>query len=337
MAEALRFLVINVSRIGDTLLATPAIRAIATAHPTAEITVLAHPKRREVLDHLPHVTRVGTISKQRAVWRGWLGGRRYDYALVYGFDRALVAYALRVAQRVVAFRQRDPDLNRRLFAIVEPPPDPSEHGVLQSLRLPAALGIAPAGLRLQYRVTESETRWATMELAKTLPADARPLIGLQIASFPTKAFRDWPLEHFMALCARVLERYPHAHFLIFGGKQEHDRTARLKDRLGNHARLYAGHLSLRQTAALMARLDLYIGVDTGPTHMMGCFDIPLVVLYHCHLPSYLAAPLEHPCAYIVDHPRGEGERSPEVPMAEISVDAVWDRVEAALQRQSRER
>lgn len=330
MAETPRFLVINVSRIGDTLLSTPAIRAIAKTYPGARITVLAHPNRCEVLQHLPYVRAVGAITKGRAAWRGWLGAKRFDVALVYGFDQPLVAYALRVAERVVAFRQADENLNRRLYKMVEPPAFQSEHSVLQLLRLPAALGIAPAGLRLDYRVTLDEESWAAAELQKQLPAGAGPLIGLQVASFPTKAYRDWPLDHFMALCDRILVAYPAAHFLIFGGNEERQRTGSLKTHLGTHASLFAGRVSLRQTAALMSKLDLYVGVDTGPTHLMSCFDIPLVALYHCHSPSRLIGPLDHPCASLVDHPRAGESCSPEVTMAEISVDTVWAQVAAAL-------
>jgi len=44
-------LVINVTRIGDTLLAVPALRALATAWPDARLTVLGHPKRVAVLEN----------------------------------------------------------------------------------------------------------------------------------------------------------------------------------------------------------------------------------------------------------------------------------------------
>ncbi|MEW6332563.1 MAG: hypothetical protein AB1560_13990, partial [Pseudomonadota bacterium] len=159
------FLIINVSRIGDTLFATPAIRAVASAYPDSPITVLGHPKRVEVLRALPGVSATGRITKRTAPWRGRAWGRRYRYALVYGFDRALVAYALRVAERVIAFRQGDTRLDERLYRCVEPPPFQSEHAVPQLLRLPQAIGIAPAGLRLAYRVLPVEALAARQRLA----------------------------------------------------------------------------------------------------------------------------------------------------------------------------
>jgi heptosyltransferase-3 len=153
---------------------------------------------------------------------------------------------------------------------------------------------------------------------------------VQVASFPTKAYRDWPIASFIELCERIRRQWPTAHFLIFGGRDEHQRTEALKATLGDAATHYAGRLSLRQTAALMSRLDLYIGVDTGPTHLMSAFDIPLVGLYHGISRSQLIAPLEHPCFHAVDHPLAGPGCPTEASMADISVDTVLNAVRAAL-------
>ena len=54
-----RILVINVSRIGDTLLVTPALRALASAWPQARISFLGHPRRVEIMQHLPFIAELG--------------------------------------------------------------------------------------------------------------------------------------------------------------------------------------------------------------------------------------------------------------------------------------
>jgi heptosyltransferase-3 len=323
-------LFIAVSRIGDTLFATPAIRAVAAAHPGARIAVLGHSKRAEVFEHLPFVYRVGTITKGRAIWRGWLGGKSFDLAFVFGFDEALVAYALRVSKRVVAFEQESTSLNRGLFAAVTRPPFQSEHAVLQRLRLPAAVGIPPAGLRVAFQCAREETASARQRVEAAGIGSGRPLVGLQVASFATKSYRDWPIENFAALCDRITSRWLQARFLIFGGSAERQRTGWLKQRLGERAALFAGNLSLRDTAAMMTLTDLYVGVDTGPTHIMSAFDIPLVALYHCISPSKLTGPLEHPCAYLIDHPASHGRCTEMSEMADIQVDTVFAEVERAL-------
>lgn len=324
-----RILVINVARIGDTLLVTPALRALAKKWPQAAITFLGHPKRVEVMQHLPFLAAIGPISKHRAPWRGWLSRAHWDLALVYGFDRALVAYALRVARRVVAFRQDKPALDEKLLRCVEPPPFQSDHAVLMRLSLIRALGVPDAGLRLSYTVTADERVGARALLAKLRLNEARPLVGLQVRAFPTKAWRDWPIEHFAALCRRIAERWPGAHFLLFGGAEDRIRTEELVKLLPEKAISLAGLLSVRESAAVMNELGLFIGLDSGPTHIVGALESPMIGLYHCLTPSRLIKPLERPGCHVVDHPRAEGCNA-ETPMGDISVDAVWDKTLQAL-------
>lgn len=318
-----RILVINVSRIGDTLLCTPALRALAKAWPQAELDFLGHPNRVEIIRHIPFVASARPITKYRARLRGWLG-RRWDLALVYGFDRPLVAYALRVAEKVVAFRQGDAALDARLYRAVQAPPSLTVHAARSLMLLPEALGVQADGMRLAYAVTGKEKAWA-----RAAVPPGKPLIGVQMASFPTKGWRDWPAENFGELCERIVGRWPGAHFLLFGGAPERARTGALALRISGRATDLAGTLTLRQTAALIDRLDLYVGVDTGPTHIAGALEAPMVALYHCHSPSRLFGPLERMRCHVVDHPRTR-DCGPDTPMAEITVDAVWRRVLEAM-------
>ena len=81
---------------------------------------------------------------------------------------------------------------------------------------------------------------------------------------------------------------------------------------------------------MMSCTDLYIGVDTGPTHLFGALKKPMVVLYHPSLRSALYKPLDAPALYAVDHPQAGPNATSDIPMAEISVDTVWQAVSAAL-------
>jgi heptosyltransferase III len=301
-----QILIINVSRIGDTLLATPAIRAIAQHWPEAKLTVLGHPKRVEVLEHLPFIYRVGSIDKRSSLWRGRFGGDRFDLAFVYGNDRPLIDYALRTSSQVVAFAQMDDDLNRRLLHAVKPPTYQSMHAAKMHLLLAQALGVNNNDLQLAYQVSADEGVWAKTKIAADIGALQGPLIGLQVSSFPTKAYRNWPLDHFEALCRQLIDDNHEARFLIFGGSTDIELTTKLHQQLGNCSALYAGRLSLRQTAALMSQLDLYVGVDTGPTHIAGALSRPMVALYHCKHPSRCFAPPVGPTVIAIDHPALEG-------------------------------
>lgn len=328
-----RVLLINVTRIGDTVLATPAYRAIAAHFPNARLTCLGHPKRVEVIEHLPYLHKTGGITKNSAAPRGWkdvLLGPEYDWAFVWGNDSALVRYALRKARRVVAQRHGDAALDARLFAVVDMPPQNRLHAVVWYLALPAAVGIAPRGYRLDAAITEAETKWAEGRLNADWPARPHPLIGMQVASFATKSYRDWPIGHFIALANRVLEHLPEAGFVLYGAAEDQMRINELRAVIPGKSVSYAGKLTLRQTMAIMSRTDAYVGVDTGPTHLFSALQKPMVVLYHPSLPSALYRPLEHGALQVLDHPSAGPGAGKDLAIGDISVDEVYAALADAL-------
>jgi heptosyltransferase-3 len=326
-------LVINVARIGDTLMTTPVLRAIKAACPGARVGCLAHPKRVAVLKGAPWVDRLGVITPKRASWHGWFSSNTWDYAIVYGHDAALIRYAARVARRVVAFEQGDPSLESKLCCAV-PMPRPRErmHVVEEHLLLPAALGIGTDDHRLAYFCSDAEIREARAWLETQAPGAER-VVGFQVASFPTKSYRDWSMENFAALGGRLLDQYPGSRLVILGGDESVSRADWLRRQLGERVVIAAGRMSLRQSAAIMQGLDLYVGVDTGPTHLAGALGIPMVGLYHCYHRSRRFAPLQHPNLRVVEHPRPDAECDRDVPMDEITVDAVWAQVKDLLDRE----
>ena len=325
----MKILIINVTRIGDTLFCVPSIRAIAQHYPGAEVTVLAHPNRYEVLQHLPYIKHVGGITKKSAWHRGWFG-KQYDLAFVYGDDAPLIRYARRVSHKLVAYRQQEAALNGAIDVIVEPPSFKSDHVVRQMLALPAAVGISTHNLRIDLTLTSEEIAWAQSRLAEIKTTGQTVLIGFQTTSFHTRPYRDWPIENFEALANRLTEWNPNCQFVLFGGRDGLERNEKLAQNLGQSCLSFANQLSLRQTAAVMSQLQAYVGVDTGPTHIMSAFDIPLIGLYHALSKTHHTGPLQHPRDYCINHPADELGADDSIPMADISVDQVFNQVVAAL-------
>ena len=161
LATDAKVLIITVARIGDTLLATPVMRAARAAAPRGELTVLAHPNRVEVLRGLPFIDKLQGMTKNRARLLGWLAGRAYTIAMVYGRDAALVRFALRVAAKVVAFESPDMPEDPRLTLLK---PEDQTHAVRDRVRLAVAAGFSVPDLRLAYRVLPEEREWARQYL-----------------------------------------------------------------------------------------------------------------------------------------------------------------------------
>ena len=326
----MKILIINVTRIGDTLFGVPSIRAIAQHYPGAEITVLAHPNRYEVLEHLPYVQHAGGITKKSAWYRGWFG-KQYDKAFVWGFDAALIRYAARVSKEVIAHRQPETRLNKLITHVVESPVHKANHVVKQLLTLPEGVGITTTNHRIDLVLTETERAWARQKLDSLVFTADKLLIGFQTTSFHTRPYRDWPIENFRDLARRLSKQYPQARFILFGGSDGLERNQSLATELGDCCISFANQLSLRQTAAIMSCLNVYVGVDTGPTHIMSTFDIPLVGLYHAKSKTHHTGPLQHPRNYCINHPVDEADADETTPMADITVDQVYNQVLRALE------
>lgn len=326
-------LAIIVARIGDTLLVTPALRTLRAAIPQGRLTVLAHPKRMEALQYLSFVDELKGITKTSAPTRGWMAKNRYELALVYGHDAALVRYALRASKRVIAFAQRENELNAQLAPAVSEPASPM-HAVMHRALLLEPLGLAATDLRLAWQVSPDEQAWAREWRGKHVAGGA-PVIGLQIASFATKSHRDWPVSSFQALIAGIAAEHAGARFVLLGDTAAAEKAAPLLAAYPRQAVLAAGRLSLRQSAALMAGLDLYIGVDTGPTHIAGALGIPIVALYHCAYPGRNLLPLQHPACVAIEHPLTGISTAATATMADIPVDAVFQAAMDLLARGGR--
>lgn len=324
-----RILLIGVARIGDTLLLTPAMRALKERFPASTLTVLAHPKRREVLDALPFVDRCDGITKLRSRWLGWQPGRAYDLAFVYGKDVELVRYALRVARRVFAFDESE-------FAALKTPRlqrvrrPHGGHAQNERLALVEAAGVVADDRRLAYRVLPQE-KTAALALLAANEVRGRPRIGLQTFSFPTKAHRDWPLDHFAGLIEAIAAVHADASFVVLGDAQAAQLAQPLAQRFPGRVHILAGQTALRESAALMSCLDLYVGVDTGPTHIAGALGIPMVAMYHYLYPGANLAPLQNPQCSVVEHPAtGQAVDATTPGMTAIPVAAIAERALARL-------
>ena len=184
------------------------------------------------------------------------------------------------------------------------------------------VGSAASDLRLAWQVSAAETAWAREWGRKQVPEGA-PLSGLQIASFPTKAQRDWPVSGFQELIGRIAATHAGARFVLLGDAAAAEKAAPLLAAYPQRLALAAGRLSLHRSAALMAELDLYVGVDTGPTHIAGALGIPMVALYHCAYPGRNLAPLQHPACVAIEHPLTGKSAATTASMADIPAAAVW--------------
>ena len=317
-----RVLVVVVARIGDTMLVTPVLRALRAAAPEGRLDVVAHPRRISVLEGLPFVDRLIPAGRARLTLERMRRSSEYDYAFVFGKDRHLFEHAFSVADRVIGFRQADEALNVRLHLAVERPSS-LLHAVNERLRLAGAAGIEARDLQLAYRVTAEEKSDAERFVRSLLPQRDGPLVALQPKSFPTKSYRDWPAYRFAELLERLFREHPSAGAIVLGDSLSCDVARELAARFPGRVASAAGRRTLRESAAVIALADCFVGVDTGPTYIAGALGVPMVALYHCRHRGRHLAPLGHPALETIEHPATDAECTLTARMDAIDAETVW--------------
>ena len=142
-----RILIVNVNWLGDTLFATPFIRAVREKYPKAHIAILTHPRCRNMLEGNPNIDEI-IIYDEKKQHRNLLGkfsiisylrSKKFDTAFILkkSLSRALLLLFSKIPRRI-GYRSK-----RAGFLLTEKAmvPDKKLHKVEYFLNLAKAVGI----------------------------------------------------------------------------------------------------------------------------------------------------------------------------------------------------
>jgi ADP-heptose:LPS heptosyltransferase len=272
----MRILVVRAGALGDTLMATPVLPALAERFPGAEIDVVASATAAPLVERDPLASRVlalrwrnlplaVSLEKRRLVRT--LRAARYDLAVV--LEQAGRYYEL-------AERARVP----RVIGFRATPFDPALHSIANNLRAAGFDDWRDRPWTMRLELTAEELRHA-----EDFTRGRRPLVGLHAGYGPPRRkrnqdqrLRGWSLQNFARVGGWLAERG--ATLVLTGAPGDRAVVERLKAMLPRGAVLdVAGRTSVRQLAALVARMDLLVSIDSGPAHVAAALGTPLVVLW----------------------------------------------------------
>ena len=289
--EPRRILAVRLDHMGDVLFCTPAFRRLRSTFPQAHIALLVDPANRAVVEGtglfdsiIPFASPWFSRRPERPAWRSVseivrvIRQGRFDLAIDFRGDIRTIAL-LRLAgvpERIgygvaggAFMLTRCPEYRR------------GRHEVEHSLALVPG---GPDGASVE-RIERIHYSPEQMETAEALlgPQDAGhnarrqgPLIGLQVsAGFPTKR---WPAERFAELAGR-LGRRQGGRVVIVGSEAERAELEAFATGIDPAPRVAAGRTDLPTLAALLDRLDLFIGNDSGPTHIAAAMGRPTLFLW----------------------------------------------------------
>ena len=101
--------------------------------------------------------------------------------------------------------------------------------------------------------------------------------------------RRWPLENFIELGRRLLEK-PEINIVLTGTMSERPESERVTTALGSDRVInMVGKTTLRQLLVLYSVCDLMITNDSGPSHFASLTDLPVITLFGPETPRLYGA------------------------------------------------
>jgi lipopolysaccharide heptosyltransferase II len=275
-------LVIQTAFLGDVVLTTPLLEALAARH--GPVDVVTTPAATPLLETHPAVRRVIPYDK-RGKDRGFAGlvrlagalaAERYEAAYLphRSLRTAALAWLARVPTRV-GFD----DGWRVLYTDVRPRPRES-HEMDRLLALAGAVprGSGPSGPSLQVTIAD---RTATEGFLRE-HAIREPFVALAPGSI--WGSKRWP--YYTELAQRLSDR---AAIVVVGGREDGGLAAEITAAVawsGGRAVSGCGRLTLRQSAEAIRRAALLVTNDSAPLHIAQAVGTPTVAIFGSTVPRF---------------------------------------------------
>jgi heptosyltransferase-2 len=318
-------LVIQTAFLGDVILTTPLLTALARTHgpvdlvttPAAAALVERHPAVRDIIRYdkrgkdrgVGGFFRLVSVLRQRRYRRAYLPHRSWR--------SGALAWFAGIAERI-GFS----DGASLLYTASLDRPR-AGHEVERLLTLAGPGEAPPVSIALEAEDREEAGRWLS----------AHGIVDPFVAFAPGSIWgtKRWP--HYGALAARLTDPV-----VIIGGPEDRALGDSIVAESGGRARNAAGDLPLRASAALISRAHLLVTNDSAPLHMATAAGTPMVAIFGPTLPSFGFGP-RGPGDRVVEHDhlscRPCSAHGPEVCplghhrcMRELTVDQVLQAVES---------
>lgn len=353
-APSERLLVMMPTWVGDTVMATPTLRALRELYPGAHISALIRSSVRPILDGCPWVNRVVTVRPRRkgklvdnrrgglmALGRRLAAGR-FDTAVMLpnSFKAALLARMAGVPRRVGY------DRDGRGFLLTDrllPRRDRGRFVPVSTrdyyLGIARYLGAADPDPSMQLFTRPAQQQQADRLLAQAgyAPDDTRPLVLI----CPGANYGDaklWYPDRFGEVARRCAQELG-AAVAVAGSPNERP----ILDRVVAAARVPVLDLSrlgvdLALLKSVVRRSGVVVTNDTGPRHMAAAFGVPVVAVFGPTDPAWTQIDFPDERQVRVDVFCGpcQKKRCPldHRCMTQVNVDMVFDQVSHLLIRKN---
>ncbi len=275
--------------LSQVLLATPMLAAISNAYPQAQFDWAVGSLARPAIAGNPRIAELidsGRVGLPGASWSdigqliAALRRERYDTCLIPGRSSILawVAWRAGIPQRV--------GLNHRgrgfAHTTAVPVPSTPAHEAEIYLGVARAFGIEERP-PMEFYPPDSDRAAITHRLIEQVDwLGAEPLVvlhpGIGQSPLGSDEQRRWPAARF-ALLGNHLARRHGARLLLAGSKEDRPIAQAVGGMMSTPVVNLAGQLTLGELGALCEVADLFVGMDSGSTHVAAAVNCPTLVLY----------------------------------------------------------
>lgn len=280
-------LVVSSTAVGDTLLSTPAIRAIRKSFPKARIIAFFNVKNMEMLENNPNI--------DAAV--PYYGGYRRFFSTIrklraYSLDLALILHGNEPQATPICylagapFILKLPNVNPFAFLLSNRAAvgwKDLPHGIEARLKTAELAGCRADGLNMEIFTEARDEAAANGFLKEAGCEEGDIVIGLQPGA--STISRQWLPERFIELGKRLRKSSERLNprrgvkIVITGSLAERRLGEDIAEGIGGHEIVAAGRLPLRQAAPLIKRFNVFVTGDTGPMHIAFAVSTPVVALF----------------------------------------------------------
>jgi len=332
LADIRRILVVRHDRIGDMVLTTPLFAALRRVFPQARIMVLASRLNAPVIEQHPCVDEIVVYENEAQLRRL---GRFLDVDLAID---AYYTYLFRTAWHTVLLAARyrlgfERAGREVCFNVRGPREGKPQHMVDQLLDLVRSLGVAVKEKEPVLYLSDEERRWAREVLVREgMDGDTVKAAFHPGAYYPSQC---WPLERFIELGRRLLDREPAARLLFFGGPHDRPLLEQARQALPDPRVHVWPDLSIRQFMALLSFCRVSVCNNSGALHISCGMGVPTVswlgpadpVLWRPRGPQHIVVGKRVSC-----QPCYKDVCGPHTCLRDITVEEVWQALERQLKK-----
>jgi heptosyltransferase-2 len=287
---------IQTAFLGDVVLATALQRRVADSLPDAEIHWLVRPDAEAIVAPLVlpgHVLVYAKRGEEKGLagffrMSAVLAERQFDAALAVqrSFRTAALLWHAGIPTRV-GFSGAGGS-----FFYTDRVAYRGEHARDRMLRLVEGIGLAAADPPLPYLAVDPAAKQAVGErlAGEGVAAEARLVVLAPGSAWATK---QWPARYFGAVASELLScGYDRA--IVIGGPGDRSLAGEVASAAGDLSGSVLDWTGLTTTAEMVAVIDraaLCLANDSGPGHVSGAVDTPLVSIFGPTTPEMGFAPL----------------------------------------------